>query len=295
MPAKATLFNLKCDSVFDFGTGIRNSIYFNDFGSLVLFGGFGNLRGQIEVWDLGKKKQVSMSVAEDTTVRFELEKFRLQLTIFSLQLLQWSPSGDLYFTATTAPRLRQGNGFKIWHYSGALLYENLWPEKQELLELQWQKYPEGVFRETPISYTKVEGIQSVQKQASDKKYVPPNVRNFGEDSPTSYVPAAQGPIPGLPPGYTSSKSQAAKGKQPNNRNNERNKKPPQASATAGAGGENDKNDEDRKKATAIKKKLKDIRILKEKIEKGEKVDKNQLTKVASEGELIKELTALKLG
>lgn len=32
MPAKATLFNLKCDVVFDFGTGNRNSIYYNEFG-----------------------------------------------------------------------------------------------------------------------------------------------------------------------------------------------------------------------------------------------------------------------
>jgi translation initiation factor 2A len=207
------------------------------------------------------------------------------------QLLEWAPSGDIYFTATTAPRLRQGNLFKIWHYSGALLFELIWPEKQELLELQWQKYPEGTFRETPISYAKLEGIQSVQKQASDKKYVPPNVRNFGEDSPTAYTPVAQGPIPGLPPGYTSSKSQAAKGKQPNGNNN-RAKKP--AQAAGGAAGDNDKNDEERKKATAIKKKLKDIRILKEKLEKGEKLDKNQLNKVSSEGELTKELTALKL-
>lgn len=71
IPAKATLFNLKCDSVFDFGTGVRNSIYFNDFGNLVLFGAFGNLRGQIEVWDLLKKKQVATSLASDTTVRFD--------------------------------------------------------------------------------------------------------------------------------------------------------------------------------------------------------------------------------
>jgi translation initiation factor 2A len=204
---------------------------------------------------------------------------------FLLQLLEWAPSGDIYFTATTAPRLRQGNNFKLWHYSGALLYEMMWPEKQELLELQWQKHPAGTFAEPSITSNKVEGIQSVQKQASDKKYVPPNVRNFTEDS-TSSSPAAQGPIPGLPPGYTSSKSQPARAKQPNNRN----KKPPQA----GAGGDNDKNDEERKKASAIKKKLKDIRVLKEKQEKGEKLDKNQLSKIASEVELNKELAALKL-
>ena len=28
MPAKATVFNLKCDPVFDFGTGPRNAAYY---------------------------------------------------------------------------------------------------------------------------------------------------------------------------------------------------------------------------------------------------------------------------
>ncbi len=28
MPAKATVFNLKCDPVFDFGTGPRNAVYY---------------------------------------------------------------------------------------------------------------------------------------------------------------------------------------------------------------------------------------------------------------------------
>jgi translation initiation factor 2A len=100
MPANATLFNMKGDSVFEFDLGIRNSIYFNDFGNLILFGGFGNLRGNVEIWDCVKKQKVSSTVANDTT------------------LLQWSPHGDKYFTATTAPRLRMSNGFKIWHYSG---------------------------------------------------------------------------------------------------------------------------------------------------------------------------------
>lgn len=53
-------------------------------------------------------------------------------------------------------------------------------------------------------------------------------------------------------------------------------------------------DEDKKKVSAIRKKLKDIKILKEKQEKGEKLDNNQLKKIESEGELNKELAALKL-
>lgn len=204
--------------------------------------------------------------------------------------MQWSPDGELYFTATTAPRLRQGNNFKVWHYSGALLYEMMWPEKQELLELAWQKYPTGTFKEGVISYDKVEGIKSVQAQASEKKYVPPNVRNMGADS-SSPAPVAYGAIPGLPPGYVSSKNAGHKQK-PKNINA---KKEVSSGPVGGSVTTNDpKMDEDRKKASAIRKKLKDIKILKEKQEKGEKLDKQQLNKISTESELTKELSALKL-
>lgn len=37
MPAKATLFNIKCEPKFDFGTGPRNCVYFNSFGNHILF------------------------------------------------------------------------------------------------------------------------------------------------------------------------------------------------------------------------------------------------------------------
>jgi len=40
--------------------------------------------------------------------------------------------------------------------------------------------------------------------------------------------------------------------------------------------------------------LKDIKVLKEKQEKGEKLDRNQLKKIELEGELNNELAALKL-
>lgn len=293
MPAHATLFNMKCDVVFDFGTGIRNCVYWNDFGNLLLFGAFGNLRGNIEVWDVNKSKQVSTSLAPDTT------------------LLEWSPSGDLYLTATTTPRLRQGNGFKIWHYTGALLFELLWPEKQELYELTWQKYKESFWKEPEITLKKIEGIQSAQPQASAKKYVPPNIRMLGEEAASGQVNLpAQGPIPGLPAGYTSSKQQHKKQpstKSQGNRNANSGVKPQSqhqkeraTNVTRPATVHDIKvakpqiNEEDKKKAMAIRKKLKDIKILKDKQEKGEKLDNNQLKKITMEAELNNELQALKL-
>lgn len=323
MPAKATLFNLKCDVIFDFGTGNRNSIYYNEFGNLLAFGGFGNLPGYIEVWDLNQKKKIAEHKAPDTT------------------LLEWCPTGDVFLTATTAPRLRMCNGFKIWHHTLALLHETHWPEKQELLEVIWQKYPVGALKENSISHTKVEGIASKTPQASKQKYVPPGMRSsFGSagESTSSSTPD-RAPIPGLPPGYRSSVQQAKDKKQKNknkpnndvsgaeqNKNNNR-------AVSVGANGKNsgkeqksrpksapnpnstesneetsmtdvpakEKNKpqnsadpEKEKKIKNINKKLKDIKILKEKTERGEKLEQNQISKMNSEADLIKELNALKV-
>jgi len=58
----------------------------------VILTGFGNLRGGIELWDTSNKKLIGTSEAPDTT------------------LLEWSPDGEHYMTATTAPRLRMSNG-----------------------------------------------------------------------------------------------------------------------------------------------------------------------------------------
>lgn len=333
MPAKATLYNLKCDVVFEFGTGNRNSIYYNEFGNLLVFGGFGNLTGYVEVWDLNKKKQIAELKAPDTT------------------LLEWSPVGDVFLTATTAPRLRMSNGFKIWHHTGALLHETHWPEKQELLEVVWQKYAPGVLKENTVSNEKIEGIASKTPQASKQKYVPPGMRNSisaGSGETASSAASARAPIPGLPPGYRSSVQQAKDKKQKNknktkandgtagqtNQNNktangtqnnraasagngastgtnqekksrpktapnpnpnpaqEENGSPPAApkpAATQKGSGDPEKD----KKIKSINKKLKDIKLLKEKNERGEKLEQTQIIKMNSEAELIKELKALK--
>jgi translation initiation factor 2A len=37
MPAKATLYDLKCEAKFDFGTGPRNSSFYNPLGNNILF------------------------------------------------------------------------------------------------------------------------------------------------------------------------------------------------------------------------------------------------------------------
>lgn len=49
MPSSATLFNTKCDPIYNFADGPMNCAYFNPFGNLLMLGGFGNLRGVVTV------------------------------------------------------------------------------------------------------------------------------------------------------------------------------------------------------------------------------------------------------
>ncbi|XP_055302143.1 eukaryotic translation initiation factor 2A [Sitodiplosis mosellana] len=210
MPSKATFFNLKCDPVFEVKEAARNSIYYNPFGNIVLLAGFGNLRGSVEVWDANEKKLITTFQAADST------------------LLEWGPDGENLVTATTAPRLRIGNGFKVWHYSGALLHETVWPTGQELLQVCWQRFADGLFTEKPISNVKVAGIQPSQPQSSKAVYVPPNIRSGGGSAISSagvsqrpnQPPVERGPIPGLPIGYKVSQGQRKKDRNAKRKENE---------------------------------------------------------------------------
>lgn len=136
--------------------------------------------------------------------------------------MEWCPNGETFLTATTAPRLRIGNGFKVWHYSGALLHETNWAAGQELFEVVWQKYNEGVYKEKPISNEKVQGIQPSQPQASKAVYVPPGARAGRAllTPKSSQAATEKSSIPGLPIGYKVSQNQLKKNRNARRKNNE---------------------------------------------------------------------------
>merc|ERR550519_2572721 len=119
------MFSVKAEPVFDFGTGPRNIGLFNPQSSLLMIGGFGNLRGHIQMWDVAGKSMVAQFDATDTTD------------------VKWSPDGQRLMTSTCAPRLRMGNGYKVWYYSGSLLHEKHFATGDELWEVIWQAAPPG--------------------------------------------------------------------------------------------------------------------------------------------------------
>ncbi|TNN28604.1 Eukaryotic translation initiation factor 2A [Liparis tanakae] len=192
MPARATVFGLHCEPLFDFGTGPRNAAYYSPQGHILVLAGFGNLQGHMEVWDAVKFKQVTscgerragsggpVPPAPLTRLSPQVSKPQApDATHFS-----WCPDGEHVVTATCSPRLRVSNGFKVWHYSGAVLLQQAAPAGGELWEVRWQPRPPGSFPQRPVSYQAApSGLGSTQATPTTA-YRPPALRHL-PDTPTS--------------------------------------------------------------------------------------------------------------
>jgi translation initiation factor 2A len=118
MPAKTTIFNAKAQATHNFPLAPRNTILFSPHGRFVLVAGFGNLAGQMDIYDLEKNyTKVCTIEASNASV------------------CEWSPDGTHILTATTSPRLRVDNGVRIWHVGGGVMYNE---DMNELYHVTWR-------------------------------------------------------------------------------------------------------------------------------------------------------------
>ncbi|KAL8994573.1 MAG: hypothetical protein Q9169_005491 [Polycauliona sp. 2 TL-2023] len=118
MPAKTTIFDTRAKATHSFALGPRNTILFSPHGRFVLIAGFGNLAGQMDIYDL-EKNYLKVCTIEASNA----------------SVCEWSPDGQHILTATTSPRLRVDNGVRIWHVGGGLMYnENI----HELYHVTWR-------------------------------------------------------------------------------------------------------------------------------------------------------------
>lgn len=118
MPAKTTLFNTRAVATHSFALGPRNTMLFSPHGRFVLIAGFGNLAGQMDIYDMEKGRQKICTIEASNA-----------------SVCQWSPDGYHILTATTSPRLRVDNGVRIWHIGGSLMFNE---ELQELYQVAWR-------------------------------------------------------------------------------------------------------------------------------------------------------------
>lgn len=118
MPAKTTIFNQRAVAQHSFDLGPRNTIIFSPHGRFVIVAGFGNLAGDMDIYDLEK------NFAKVCTIKAS-----------NCTYCEWSPDGQHILTAITSPRLRVDNGVRIYHVSGGLMYHE---EMTELYHVTWR-------------------------------------------------------------------------------------------------------------------------------------------------------------
>lgn len=118
MPAKTTIFNHRAVEQHSFPIGPRNTIIFSPTGRFVLVAGFGNLAGQIDVYDLEKDYRKVTTIESGNP-----------------SVCTWSPDSRYIMTATTSPRLRVDNGIRLWHVGGGIMYNE---DFVELYHATWR-------------------------------------------------------------------------------------------------------------------------------------------------------------
>ncbi|KAK3942064.1 eukaryotic translation initiation factor 2A [Diplogelasinospora grovesii] len=131
MPAKTTIFNHRAVATHSFPIGPRNTIIFSPTGRFALVAGFGNLAGQIDVYDLEKDYRKVCTIESGNP-----------------SVCTWSPDSRYIMTATTSPRLRVDNGVKLWHVGGGIMYNE---DMVELYNVMWRPVsPENLLGGDPL-------------------------------------------------------------------------------------------------------------------------------------------------
>ncbi|CAN6481506.1 unnamed protein product [Victoria cruziana] len=126
MPAKVTVFDKKCNPIFELGTGPYNTLRWNPRGKnikYVLFIEYLHIPHLQAFWDCSEKKLLRTTKSECSVT------------------CEWSPDGRYLMTATTAPRLQIDNGIKIFYHDGSLYYKKMY---EKLYQAEWK--PEGLHK-----------------------------------------------------------------------------------------------------------------------------------------------------
>ncbi|CAL9056477.1 unnamed protein product [Musa banksii] len=172
MPARATIFDRKCNPLLELGQGSYNTIRFNPKGRLICLAGFGNLPGDMAFWDYTEKKLLGTTKAEWSVTS------------------EWSPDGQYFMTATTAPRLQIDNGIKIFRYDGSLYFKKMF---SKLYQADWK--PEAPERFDDINEL-VKSVETLKIDNNEKKVQVPksssetrsNIQASSVQKPAAYRP-----------------------------------------------------------------------------------------------------------
>jgi translation initiation factor 2A len=145
MPAELALYDGKTGAKrISFGVSRRNTVRWSEFGRTFIAGGFGNLPGDIDVWD--KNKALCLS------------SVRIPCTV----ICEFGPDGRHFVSASTFPRMRVDNFAQIVNYDGSVVskIDNL----PELYGVKWRPGHDQ-FDDQPVSPRVVQNAKAKPAEA----------------------------------------------------------------------------------------------------------------------------------
>merc|ERR1712218_2634 len=197
-----------------------------------------------------------------------------------------------------------GNGYKVWHYSGALQHEKAFASGDELWEADWQA------RSGAPSFTITKqmapGIAPSQPKESKQAYRPPGARGTqstfklhdDEEAPQNKKQSAAPENLSKSALKNKKRREAAKNKtkvetETNGAGTETLQNNPETNNYQGAKGILSDPDKE-KKIRKLNEKIQSIQKIKQAHSEGKPLEKNQIEKLSKEQELMEELDALKM-
>ncbi|KJP88971.1 hypothetical protein AK88_01263 [Plasmodium fragile] len=121
IPAEIVMYDKCANVAHSFGRHKFNTLKLNCCEKLLLTGGFGNLSGDITVWNTSTKKEVSKTKASCAVI------------------CEFFNDGKHFLTATTHPRLRVDNHLKIFTHDGFIVSRINFEELYKVIILPFNK------------------------------------------------------------------------------------------------------------------------------------------------------------
>lgn len=103
MPAEISVYDRNGEFLYTYGSHKYNTLKLNFNEKMLLTGGFGNLSGDICIWNTQTKKEITKTKASCAVI------------------CEFFNDGKHFLTATTHPRLRVDNDIKIYKYNGLVV------------------------------------------------------------------------------------------------------------------------------------------------------------------------------
>jgi len=272
----------------------RNTAKWSPCGRMLCIAGFGNLNGLIDIWFVKKLMKVGVCKAPFSSY------------------FGWSPESAYLMTAVLSPKMTVDNGFKIFKFDGTLYNEQ---KRERLYEVAWKKAAPGVLPRIKIVPVKVGETAPIEKK---ELYRHPSLEGRQQQHDNQYSKAEEGPQKHTKPVNKQQQQQQQQNvktreeleflspsksslKNKKRREKRRQKQDEGGEGSGGSGGMDSPNlgsDTSPKETNAerdlkaLKKKLRQTQLLKQRQDNGDVLDDAQLSKLTKVEELttkIKEL------